>query len=832
MINEVIEMKCSEFNGLLDDYLDGDITSKQRAAFESHFRECPTCGRLLEESLTILNRLRAEISPTTPRDAESFRHSKQSLEVSINAMPRKSAGRSEIFRWRGFVYALVAILLIALIGVSAYAKELHGILKEMKSEDPAVRSAVVAQLGSEILRPEVVEAITNAVFDEAPEVRAAVCNTVTEAIRDSMRAGFHVTDLFLSDEDPGVRMSAIDSLLTIGPWPEVIGPKLIKMLDDPDTEVRWKALMLLGAVAGYNPHQEYWRREIIYAITDATEDDDFDTRRQAVSALGHVGPDPDVIDLLIGLLDDAEIGSAAASSLGDIGRKTSGGLKTIIVNALIKALDDENVRLCATFALSRIRTGIEGAIPKLVRVALEGEDPDRGTAIRTLGDMGPDAADTLPMLIDALGDETLYIRKEAADAIAQIGATPDAIPPLMENLIHDDWGVRQQTALALGAAGHIAEDSLPILINALGDDQPQVREVVVDVIPEVGTWPGDVDLIIPLLKDEDKWVRAGAARVLGRIGPDAGSAVDALIGLLDDEEYRVSEAAAYALGKIGPEAKAAIPKLIEMLGSNDHITRSDAIEPLGMFGPDAREAVPMLIEMLGDEENYSPGFYTVRALGAIGPEPGVADALIKVMSHDNQNVRENAAESLGGMGGEPGVRDALLTALTEGEHGMKISAAKAIGNIGAWPEAVDALIDVLDTDSSFLTWHACIALGKAGRNGEPAIKELRRVLERQEKQQAMGILQTGRASASAHFALFMLGDEPDKHLAGLTEILGSTRYSTLEMTVELLGFIGPDARRALPALKELAATDTHRRGDEGFAIRRAARKAISEIEGI
>ena len=77
----------------------------------------------------------------------------------------------------------------------------------------------------------------------------------------------------------------------------------------------------------------------------------------------------------------------------------------------------------------------------------------------------------------------------------------------------------------------------------------------------------------------------------------------------------------------------------------------------------------------------------------------------------------------------------------------------------------------------------------------------------------------------------MLGDEGDKHLAGLTEILGSTRYSTLEMAVELLGFIGPDARRALPALRELAAADSHRQSEGGYIIRRAARVAISEIEG-
>lgn len=832
MMNEVTEMNCSEFNGLLDDYLDGDITSKQRAAFESHFRECPTCGRLLEESLTIINRLRAEISPTASENVGSFRHSEQKLDEGINARSQRSNGRGELFRWRGFVYALVAILLIALIGVSAYAKELHGILKEMKSEDPAVRSAVVAQLGSEILRPEIVDAITNALTDEAPEVRAAACKTVTEAIRDSMRAGFHVTGLFLEDEDSTVRLSAVDSLLNLSPMPDVLGPKLIKMLDDPDSAVRMRAILMLVSVAEPNPFHEFWRQEIIYSLIDATGSDDLDTRQNAVYALGHVGQDPDVVETLIGLLKDTELGESAARALGHAGERASDDVKPIITDALIDALDDENVRLCATFALSRIRTGIEGAKPKLVKIALEGEDPDRGPAIKTLGYIGRDAADTLPMIIDALGDETLYIRKEAADAIAKIGATPDAIPPLMENLKHDDSGVRRQNVLALGAAGHLAEDALPALVKALGDDSAEVRNVAIVAVPEVGTWPDDIDLIIPLLKDEDKWTRESAAEALGIIGPEALPAVDALIEALDDEEYSVMGAAARALGAIGPEAKAAIPKFIEILGGDDRIAGHYVIEPLGGFGSEAREAVPMLIEILGDEGENVPPMFTTRALGGIGPEPGVADALLQAMEHDNQNVRKYAIEALGGMGDEPGVKEALLTALTGDEHNMKVYAVQAIGNIGAWPETVDALIDELDFFPSSLIWHASIALGKAGHNGEPAIKELRRVLERQEKMQAMGILDAGRTSAAAHFALFMLGDEPDRHLGELIGLLGSKDSRTVEMTVELLGFIGPDARRALPALKKLAATDSHRKADYGFYIRRAARKSISEIEGI
>ena len=78
-------MNCSEFDGLLDDYMDGNLPPEQRKAFESHFRECQTCSRLLEELLTTMNRLRAEVSPMAPKDAGLSQYSKQSLEENIIA---------------------------------------------------------------------------------------------------------------------------------------------------------------------------------------------------------------------------------------------------------------------------------------------------------------------------------------------------------------------------------------------------------------------------------------------------------------------------------------------------------------------------------------------------------------------------------------------------------------------------------------------------------------------------------------------------------------------------------------------------------------------------
>lgn len=65
------------------------------------------------------------------------------------------------------------------------------------------------------------------------------------------------------------------------------------------------------------------------------------------------------------------------------------------------------------------------------------------------------------------------------------------------------------------------------------------------------------DLADHLLNDESQFVRAAAARALGRIG--GGEAVDALISALNDEAFHVRQAALWALGEIGAPAEKALP---------------------------------------------------------------------------------------------------------------------------------------------------------------------------------------------------------------------------------------------------------------------------------
>lgn len=73
--------------------------------------------------------------------------------------------------------------------------------------------------------------------------------------------------------------------------------------------------------------------------------------------------------------------------------------------------------------------------------------------------------------------------------------------------------------------------------------------------------------------DDSRYVRAAAARGLGRLGD--GDAVDALIAALDDRDFHVRQAALWALGEIGAAAEAALPAVEPFKQSQDRFTQAE-----------------------------------------------------------------------------------------------------------------------------------------------------------------------------------------------------------------------------------------------------------------
>jgi HEAT repeat protein len=164
---------------------------------------------------------------------------------------------------------------------------------------------------------------------------------------------------------------------------------LIKQLKDRDPEVRRGAAKSLGE-AGTEA------KAAVPALMQALKDNDLFVRRFAAQSLGQIGSEAKAaVPVLVGALKDPkrEVVEAAAGALGKMGK--SG------VEPLVKVVKDN------------------------------GSDPAvRRKAVESLGEIGSDAHDALPVLTDALnmklgktnvGD----LRTEAATALGAIAGPDD-----------------------------------------------------------------------------------------------------------------------------------------------------------------------------------------------------------------------------------------------------------------------------------------------------------------------------------------------------------------------------------------------------------------------
>jgi hypothetical protein len=214
-------------------------------------------------------------------------------------------------------------------------------------------------------------------------------------------------------------------------------------------------------------------------------------------------------------------------------------------------------------------------------------------------------------------------------------------------------------------------------------------------------------------------------RILGRLAntingdaPDAAKAIaharfayvlaaDFARGVADDEAcYAGAESMSSAgtasyrvFGMLGPELVAAPDGLGMLLEAPD--LRHEALPALVRAGPSAVAFAPRLISLLDERAGAGEHwrFDGAEALGAIGRgDPGVVEAVIRRLWHDNPRVRAAAAAVIGCMDGEV---------------------------CGREREAVDHLLRMLDRDEE--SFDVVRALASAGRRF-PDVR--RRVIDR------------------------------------------------------------------------------------------------------
>ncbi|MDY7075584.1 MAG: HEAT repeat domain-containing protein [Chloroflexota bacterium] len=172
-----------------------------------------------------------------------------------------------------------------------------------------------------------------------------------------------------------------------------------------------------------------------------------------------------------------------------------------------------------------------------------GDDDRAEEAAQALAREG-DAA--LPSLRDLLTSTDPDRRWWAARGLAAVG-TQAAQERLIAALADPSPDVRACAAQGLGELR--GEESVAGLVRCMADPIPLVSRIAADSLARIGL-PA-VPALIAALEAEETPVRAGAARALSIIQPQAKDAVPALCAALDDPSAIVTYYAEEALERMG-----------------------------------------------------------------------------------------------------------------------------------------------------------------------------------------------------------------------------------------------------------------------------------------
>jgi HEAT repeat protein len=193
-----------------------------------------------------------------------------------------------------------------------------------------------------------------------------------------------------------------------------------------------------------------------------------------------------------------------------------------------------------------------------------------------------------------------------------------------------------------------------------------------------------------------------------------------------------------------------------------------------------------------------------RPAGASPPLSAVP-SLLSLLQDDDRTVRLRAVAALGEFAAEvrralPALRAALEeAALGDEDAGVRTEAGRGLLRAGPQPAAeVPALTDALHSAIDVVRFHAAITLGDFGRDGRPAVPDLIRAS-----------LWDGESAVrlAAATALRKIGRNGPLVLSVLTEALGDANELVCWVAAERLGQMGPEAREAVPALRQALRRD-------------------------
>jgi len=681
--------------------------------------------------------------------------------------------------------AWVVVLTLPVCALSAEPADVDGLIRELRSikvERRVQAAEALGELGA--LAAPAVRSLTAALHDPSPVVQIEALLALGH-IGSSAKVA--VPDLvnLVEGDDPDLKAAAIETLGSIGHDARDGAPALLNLLKGEDESLATSAGLALARIL---PEENDDLHDAIPVLVRALKSDEEHVRSEAVAALAATGKV--ALPLLIKLVkNEAQDGGSAwqaAAALQAIGPRAHPAIAALV--AALKS-NNENVVVHAAGALGAIGPAAKAAVPNLQKLLDSQSALIRTHAASALGDLGPAAVDAVEDLAGLLEEHDEGVRREAAEALGKIGPAAKAAVPALLGALEDDAG--SVTVHAAWALSRIGPEAVPQLLEALNNEN--LRQLVVAVLGDIGpAAKSAVDRLTGFLSEPDLDPDFGREVLLAfaKIGPDAKDAAPALLKILGDEENSLRPGAAYALAKMGIEE--AVPLLLKALPKvDDPEMRIVVPVALMLLNPEKaayiKLALPRLIDLLGHETN-PVRYEAAAAIARIGPRAAAAVPTLSAALEDpDAAIRGEFLTALGAIGPDAAAAlPAILKALADHEPAVRSSATYAIGQLGgAAKEAIPLLERNLTSHDEFLQFVSAWALVHV----DPKQKGL-----------------------------------AERCLAPLLTGLKSHDPRARSEAAEALGLLGPSARPAVPALKELAQDK-----DQDDSVREAVAAALKKI---
>ncbi len=451
---------------------------------------------------------------------------------------------------------------------------------------------------------------------------------------------------------------------------------------------------------------------------------------------------------------------------------------------------------------------------KLVRELTTGDKQVRRDAALRLSQMGPAAKPAVAALVKAMDDQDRQVGENALDALAQIGPDArEAIPGLIDAL--DGRKVRggrnqsrQQSLLrAAFALTRIGPEAIPPLIKALSGD--------------------------------DFFLRIGAAKALGGMGPSAKEAVPALIANFRHSSPEMQTEAMDALSLIGADA---VPKLQEALGNDDARMRQGAAIALGEIGKPAKDAGAKLAEVAANDQDLGVRNAALGAVVKVGVDPAQTLPLLeKGLRSGDEKLRHTAVNGLASIRPASAAVDALQKMLAENDPAVQQRAAHALGRLASRAaSAAPALVACAEANPAESAFPEALA-----QIGEPSLPLLVTALSANGDKSKDWIFRALRDMGSAAMPVLAEGlRSPNAAVrAAATRAFGDLPTMTQDVVFSLTQLLADsDADVRAGALRSLSTVRTQREAmipkletalqDPAPQVRKAASAGLASIGAV